>query len=192
VAQHTLVASYRLDDPAHLFVAPNDPFSPDYGIAPVLDDVVNDLYTTTSYRHVNLTLELRPEHTTEAWCDKIRLGIQRYCEQSERDLDRTRRGERFRAAFALSIALVALVVFVIINRSLRDETDFWVEVVIEGLAIAFWVAVWFPVDSLLFGQWQHRLDGRIYRTLAAADVAIVPVGEVPATDPAAGSSSVPT
>ena len=92
MADRTLVASYRLEDPRHLFKAPDDPFSPDYGIGPVLDEVVNDLYTTTSYRHVHLTLELPPEETTPGSVERIRTAIGRYCDQSGRELDRTRRG----------------------------------------------------------------------------------------------------
>jgi hypothetical protein len=188
MADRVLEARYRLVDPRHLFKEPDDPFSPDYGTGPALDDLVNLLYTTTSYRHVELTLELPPEETTPSAVDRIRLAIQRYCEQSERDLDRTRRGERSRATFALVLAVVALLVFVVINRSVQDSADFVVEVVVEGLAVAFWVGVWFPLDTLLFGQWQHRLDLRIYRTLAAMDLVVVAALETP-TDPAVGSSS---
>ncbi len=187
MADRVLEASYRLVDPRHLFKAPDDPFSPDYGTAPVLDEIVNDLYTTTSYRSVHLRLELPTEDTTPESVDRIRLAIARYCEQSETEVDRTRRGERSRATFAFVIALIALVCFVIVNRSIRDQSDFWVEVVIEGLAVAFWVAVWFPLDALLFGQWQHRLDQRIYRTLAAMDLEIVGVDAT--TGRAGGSSS---
>jgi hypothetical protein len=197
MAERVLVAHYRLDDPRHLFKEPDDPFSPDYGTGPALDDLVNHLYTTTSFRHVHLTLELPPEETTPSAVERIRLAILRYCEQSERDLDRTRRGERSRATFAVALALVVLVCFVIVNRSIRGNTDFWVEVVIEGIAVAFWVAVWFPLDTLLFGQWQHRLDQRIYRTIAEMDLHVVAwdVDVAPGdaagapTDPAAGSSS---
>ena len=196
MADRTLVASYRLENPRHLFQAPDDPFSPDYGIGPVLDEVVNDLYTTTSYRHVQLTLELPPEETTPGSVERIRTAIGRYCDQSERELDRTRRGERFRATFALVIALTALVCFVIVNRSVQDSGDFVVEVVIEGLTVAFWVAVWFPLDTLLFGQWQHRLDQRIYTTIAAMDLVVVasPGSVAPdpgPTDSGAGSSTAP-
>ena len=60
---------------------------------------------------------------------------------------------------------------------------------VAGLAIAFWVAVWFPIDSLLFGQWQHRLDGRIYRTLEKVDLEIVAVEGAGPTGPGDGSSS---
>jgi len=192
MADRVLEARYRLEDPRHLFKEPDDPFSPDYGTGPALDDLVNHLYTTTSYRHVHLTLELPPEETTPSAVERIRVAILRYCEQSERDLDRTRRGERSRATFAVALALVALVCFVIVNRSIRDSSDFWVEVVIEGLAVAFWVAVWFPLDSLLFGQWQHRLDQRIYRTIAEMELVVVATpGDAadPSTGPAAGSSS---
>jgi hypothetical protein len=147
MAERVLVAHYRLDDPRHLFKEPDDPFSPDYGTGPALDDLVNHLYTTTSFRHVHLTLELPPEETTPSAVERIRLAILRYFEQSERDLDRTRRGERSRATFALALALVVLVCFVIVNRSIRGNTDFWVEVVIEGLAVAFWVAVRFTAQQ---------------------------------------------
>jgi hypothetical protein len=62
--------------------------------------------------------------------------------------------------------------------------------------VAFWVAVWFPLDTLLFGQWQHRLDQRIYTTIAAMDLLVVasPGSGAPdpgPTDSGAGSSTAP-
>jgi hypothetical protein len=191
MADRTLVARYRLEDPRHLFVAADDPFSPDYGIAPVLDEIVNDLYTTTSLRQVQLTLELPATETTPSAVERIRGAVSRYCDQSVRELDRTRRGERSRAWFALALAVIGLVCFVLVSRATRDSADFWVEVAIEGLTVAFWVAVWFPLDLLLFGQWQNRLDQRIYRAIAAMDLDVVPTGPPPARprDPADGSSN---
>jgi hypothetical protein len=189
MADRVLEASYRLADPRHLFKAPDDPFSPDYGIAPVLDEVANELYTTTSYRMVRLRLELPEDHTTNESVERIQHAIGRYCYQTGRELDSTRRGERSRGFLALGGALIALAVFVVINRSFSGTDDYWVDLFTEGITVAFWVAVWFPLDTLIFGQWQHRLDQRIYRTLAEMDLDVVATPAGGPTDPGVGSSS---
>jgi len=186
MADRVLVSRFRLEDARHLFVRADDPFSPDYEISPAIEVLAYDLYTTTGYKDVHLTLELPPEDLTPEGVERIRVAIQRYCASTARELDRTRRGERSRGLIALGAALIALACFVGINRVLRDESGFWVDVFTEGIVVAFWVALWFPLDTLLFGQWQHRLDRRIYTTLADLDLEVVPLS---VTDPSTTCAS---
>jgi hypothetical protein len=69
-----------------------------------------------------------------------------------------------------------------VNRALSDEHSYWASLFSEGVTIGFWVAVWFPVDSLAFGQWQHRLDRRIYGMVRDLELVVVPASDVVAPD----------
>jgi hypothetical protein len=173
VKDRTLEARVQLVDVGHLFRASDDPFHPDYDASGTLEQLAYDLYTRTSYRAVKLTLEVPATAATPDAAARLREGIGRYCERQIREYDRTRVGERSRAFLALGAALVALAIFVGINRAVRDDGSFWTELFTEGITVAFWVAVWFPLDSLVFGQWQHRLDTRIYDALRDMELTVV-------------------
>jgi hypothetical protein len=62
---------------------------------------------------------------------------------------------------------------VLVHRALRDSESFWSDFFSEGITVAFWVAVWYPLDNLFFGQWQQRLDTRVYRAIRELDLEIV-------------------
>ena len=61
----------------------------------------------------------------------------------------------------------------VINRALRSSSSFWSDFFSEGVTVAFWVAVWYPLDNLFFGQWQKRVDLRVYRALRDLDLEVV-------------------
>jgi len=173
VKPRMLEARVRLVEVGHLFRASDDPFHPDDDASGTLEQLAYDLYTRTSYRSVRLTLELPAEETSADAIHRLRAAIGSYCDRRIREYDRTRVGERSRALVALAGALVALVIFVAISRAVSDANSFWFDLFTEGITVAFWVAVWFPLDLLLFGQWQHRLDTRIYDALRAMELSVV-------------------
>jgi hypothetical protein len=35
----------------------------------------------------------------------------------------------------------------------------------EGLSLAAWVMLWRPLEHLVFNGWEHRLDGRVLRSV---------------------------
>jgi len=39
-----------------------------------------------------------------------------------------------------------------------------------GIEITSWVVLWFPLDTLFFSVWQHRLDRRAYRLVRDMDL----------------------
>ena len=53
-----------------------------------------------------------------------------------------------------------------------DEDSLLLQVISEGLSVAGWVALWFPLELLSFTVWQHRLDKRIYTMLASMELEI--------------------
>jgi hypothetical protein len=167
----------RLDNVAHLFRECDDPFDTDYDASGTLEQIANELYAHTSFRHVRLTLELPATDASPERVERLRDAIRRYAERQMRDTDRTRLGERWRASVALVIALLALGLFVFLNRALSHVHSYWATLFSEGVTIGFWVAIWFPVDSLAYGQWQHRLDHRIYGMVRDLELVVVPTTE---------------
>jgi hypothetical protein len=177
MAERVYEARVRLEDPMYLFRECDDPFDADYDVSGTLEQIANELYAHTSFRHVRLTLELPAAHAGPETVERLRDAIGRYAERQIRDTDRTRLGERWRASVALVIALVALVLFVFVNRALSNVHSYWASLFSEGVTIGFWVAIWFPVDSLAYGQWQHRLDGRIYGMVRDLELVVVPAAD---------------
>jgi hypothetical protein len=173
----------RLKDVGYLFRECDDPFDSDYDASGTLEQIANELYAHTAFRRVRLTLEVPADDVEPGTVERIREGIRHYAERQIRDTDRTRLGERWRASVALVVGLAALVLFVFENRALSDVESYWATLFSEGVTIGFWVAVWFPVDSLAYGQWQHRLDRRIYGMVRDLDLVVVPAPDVVAPDP---------
>ncbi len=66
----------------------------------------------------------------------------------------------------------ALFAFIGASRLVNNENDLFLQIISEGLAVAGWVALWFPLESLTFTVWQHRLDKRIYSLLMDMELAI--------------------
>ena len=70
--------------------------------------------------------------------------------------------------------MIALAAAVLVHRALRSTESFWADFFSEGITVAFWVAVWYPLDNLFFGHWQQRVDLRVYRALRDLDLEVVP------------------
>lgn len=168
-----LETQLALDDVMHLFREAPDPFSADYEVSPALEFLANELYANRSLRAVRLTLELPPRQVTPEVEATTRQGIGRYCNRYIREVERTLSSERWQNVGALAIGIVALGVAVLVNRALRTSSSFWSDFFSEGITVAFWVAVWYPLDNLFFGRWQRRLDLRVYRALRDLDLRVV-------------------
>lgn len=71
---------------------------------------------------------------------------------------------------ALGIGLAVLVASLALRSTLPDSGTTLVEAVREGLLILGWVALWRPVDILLFEWWERRVERRHLHALAGAEV----------------------
>ena len=58
--------------------------------------------------------------------------------------------------------------------SMLGASGLLLDVAVEGLSVASWVAIWWPLDQLLHASWQLRLDERSYRTLQGIHLRILP------------------
>ena len=103
------------------------------------------------------------ERTTQA--------IDRYATAWAASSRQTREVERYKA---FRVAGAALLFFFVANflylrygqtGSIMGASGILTDVLIEGLSIASWVVLWWPLDQLLHVGWQHHLDERAYHAL---------------------------
>lgn len=107
-----------------------------------------------------------------------------------------RKNRRFGVLTALA-GVGLLFVLLTASRLLADPTPEVTvgDLVSEGLQIAAWVSLWFPVEHALYGLWEDRRVRRVWDVLAAAVVrgqarrTTVPPGVSSTTQPSATSSS---
>jgi hypothetical protein len=86
------------------------------------------------------------------------------------DLDAVRRlGIR-----ALLWGLVAVIVLNGLAGALGDPEPGSVEdAVSSGLQVASWVALWFPINLLVYDRWYYRRDKRAYEAVRDAPLTVV-------------------
>lgn len=84
-------------------------------------------------------------------------------------LKRTRKkGEVF-----MLIGLVLLAICLSLSQLVRPMPDFWMKPILyEGLLIGGWVAMWRPIDVLLFDWWPLIEKMRYSKKLAVTEVAL--------------------
>ena len=76
---------------------------------------------------------------------------------------------------ALTIAVVLLIVVVSVAEGIARmmPATRGTAAIVEGLTIAGWVALWRPLELLLYDPWTARRDMALFRRLERADVCIV-------------------
>lgn len=102
------------------------------------------------------------------------------------ELDRVRRRAREhvrRVQLALLVGLTALVVFLTLAERSLSLPAGRARILHEGLVITGWVAMWRPLELLLFDWWPLLHERAVLRRILASDIAIIhgqSLGEVSA------------
>lgn len=164
---------HNLDD---LFAKPEiSPFSEDYQIHSYtsgIEFLADELYANTSYDQVQLTLILPSEDKESRSVEKIEAAIKRYCQSRLKDVEHDIQATRWRGFRALIVAFIALFVFIGASKLVDNENSILLQIISEGLSVAGWVALWFPLELLTFNVWEHRLDRKIYTMLEQMEIRI--------------------
>jgi hypothetical protein len=138
-----------------------------------MDYVVGEMQRRPRARRTELTVLLPPDQIAaqpglEA---RTREAIGRYAEAWASSARQTRDIEVIRARRVLGVAVlffaVANLAYLWYGRtgSVLGVSGILLDVAVEGLSVAAWVALWWPLDQLLHASWQDRLDERAYHTL---------------------------
>ncbi len=154
------------------------PLSEDYQVYSYIAGIeclANDLYANPSPEAVKLTVLLPAEKITHELEAKVKAGVARYCQGRLCDVGHDLHATYWRGVRALLVAFVALFVFIGAAKLVYSENSLFLQIISEGLSVAGWVALWFPLETLTFKVWEHRLDCKIYTLLAEMEITISPV-----------------
>lgn len=168
----------KLNSKEELFKKPEiTPFSQDYQIYSYtsgIEFISDELYADTSCEGVHLTLRLPQSETVAGLEQDVKAAVKRYCGGRLKDVEHDILATRWRGIRALTVSFIALFVLIGASKLIDDDNSLILQIISEGLSIAGWVALWFPLELLTFTVWQHRLEKKIYTLLMEMDVTITP------------------
>lgn len=156
-----------------------DPLIEDYpprGDVSGVAHAVNVFYAKPKYGSMELRISLPPSEVTPDVADRMSTGISRWCGARLVDVDEEIHASRWRGSRTLLFAFAALFLFTGLSKILGQYDNILLEILSEGFNIAGWVALWFPLEVLMFSVWQHRLDRKGYVLLSKARVHVTSRG----------------
>jgi len=77
---------------------------------------------------------------------------------------------------AMPLAVLGLVLIAGSVPLMDPSLSYLVQLAGNGLSVAGWVAVWYPLDSLIFQVWLQRQDREAFRILRDATVSVRAAG----------------
>jgi len=163
----------------HLFEDPHlDPFAPElegYDARPGLERMVSAIQRAKRKATVRVTVELPPDAVAPGIEDRARSAMSRECRRRIAVLDDELAGVRRLGILSLVWGLLAVIVLNGLVGAIGDAEPGTVEdAVSTGLQTAAWVALWFPINLLVYDRWLARRDQRAYRKLRDLPLRIVP------------------
>lgn len=165
-----------LKNPEELFVPRTvDPLTEDYpprGDVSGVEHAVNVFYAKPKYTSMALQISLPSSEITPDVADRMSTGIARWCRARLTDVDEEINAARWRGRRTLLFAFLALFFFTGLSKILDDHSNVLLQILSEGFNIAGWVALWVPVEILMFDVWRHRLDRKAYVLLSDADLQV--------------------
>jgi hypothetical protein len=186
VADDILCVTLRLKTIDHLFeepdLSPFDPYYAPYSFAAGMDYLIGEMQRRPTATRTELTVLLPPgqigaEPGLEA---RTREAIGRYAgawansARQRQDIE----GIWGRRVLGIAALFFAVANFVYLwygqTESVLGVSGILLDVAVEGLSVASWVVIWWPLDQLLHANWQLRRDERSYRTLQGIHLQILP------------------
>jgi hypothetical protein len=175
----------KLDDIAHLFVAPEfDPFSDQEAELlgqPALAHLLRQLgpAKVREGQPIRLTVQLPPDKVTPDLKARTAQALQRYCAARIADTEAQLRLLRWNGWRSLPSAIIALgVCLVLSGLFLSDALTFLSHAVNQllgqGFGIISWVVLWHPVEEFLYDPIPLRREIAALRYLATTEIVIEP------------------
>lgn len=139
-----------------------------------IEFIANELAASRSKKPVRATLVLPPDQIGPGLEERTRAAVRRYCRSQLVKLDQELRMAHRRIIRSFVVALVAMFALFGTAALLTSSRQFIPEVIAEGLIIAGWVLLWFPLDELLSTLHYEQSHRVVYRRLMAMEVVILP------------------
>jgi len=172
-ARNTHEIHLELSDPRELFQAPQlDPFAGQPHAEPGLERILNRIRPTPDWP-VHTTLRLPAATRASGLESRVRSGLQQYCDIRIDQITHDIASLRQEGLATLWRGLLFLALCMLGSRFL-GEPRFLPGIVArfldEGLIIAGWVALWYPLDALLYQHWPLKRERRLYKRLRGMDL----------------------
>ena len=158
------------------------PFSEDYQVYSAtsgIEFIVNEMRANLSHKRVEATVVLPADQITPDLEAQTCEAVRRYCRarihtvgQDQRIL-RTRI-LRTRILRSVVLAIVALFLSVGIGYPMTLEEDFLPALIGNILYFFGWVAIWYPMDAIVFGRRDLRMDENSYQRVIEMKLSILP------------------
>lgn len=168
----TVLELTRVDD---LFDAPGlspmDERYRDHSDMPALEFIADQIYANASFKSASATFIVPGPmgHTV----DDVRAGVGRWASAKALSQEQDVRAMRWRGWRSLFSGLLVFVVLIGLSQLIDDQRDDILDTLATGLEVAAWVVLWFPLDTLIFSVWQHRLDKRAYSVISRMEIELV-------------------
>lgn len=176
--RRVLRVKLRYTDIDSLFRTPDvSPFSEhfhEYSTVAGIEHIYNELQANPVLRRVETTIVLPPEQITPQLEPNTREAIRRYCLARGREVGQSERALKWRAIRALAVALVLFFVYVLMQWHLQNVDLLAIKVILEGLDILIWIALWFPLDALFFGLQSYDINSDSYKRASQMQLNIEP------------------
>lgn len=157
------------------------PFQPDYDCITGIERLVEEVARLPDLGASGATVVLRiPPSETATGADEMRLAIGRYARSHAEDDLRLAdaKGREGIQTLRLSMTVVVAVILLVAAIDRIDGlSPFLRSLLSSALVITGWVAVWRPLDLLLYEPWILRRQARILRAIEAMPVVIEPRGD---------------
>jgi len=163
----------ELSDPRELFQAPElDPLAGQPYAEPGVERILNRIRPKPGWP-VRTTLRLPAAARSPDLEARVRAGLQQYSDirvgQITHDIASLR--QEGLATLWRGVLFLALCMF---GSRILGEPKFLPDIVArfldEGLIIAGWVALWYPLDALLYQHWPLKRERRLYERLRVMDL----------------------
>jgi hypothetical protein len=173
-----LRVTLRYKDISWLFRLPDiTPFSEDFEVYSTtygIEFIVNELRANSSLKRVEATILLPPEQITPDLEPRTREAVRRYCRARSHAVGQDRRILRDRIKRSVALAVIALFLSVGIGYPLSIEEEFIPALIGNILYFFGWVAIWYPLDAMVFGRRDLHLDAASYERVMDMQLSIRP------------------
>ena len=169
----------RLEDLSQLFEAPElDPFVEQLRVTSGVEDMVAYLSTRRLRKlpAATATLQLPRAAATPDAVATAKAAMQRYCDAQIAEAQRATATNNFDGRTKLPVGLIASVVMVgamfILIWLLPDKLKPLGAVLAPVVTIASWAAIWNPVETLLYENWEERRSIQMYTCLRNMEIKV--------------------
>jgi hypothetical protein len=150
-----------------LFRTPDvSPFSEDYQVYSTtagIEFIVNEMRANSSLKRVEVTIVLPADQITPDLETQTCEAVRRYCRARIHAVGQDQRILHTRILRSVALAVIALFLSVGIGYPMSIEEDFAISLIGNILYFFGWVAIWYPMDAIVFGRRDLSMDANSYQ-----------------------------